>query len=226
MKPIRRWPSEIRCSTSCRAPPKLSPRTTSDSMPETVRSISTNGTPNFASRRRLLFERSLTGAITIPSTRWAIISSITSRSTSRSARVSQRRTRKPARRATSSAPRTIRVKNGFATSGTINASVPVRCRLSPLREPARDVAELRDRLLDAPARLGADPLAGVDHTRDRHGRDVCQPRDVLDRDRGCVGSHRFVGISTTIRRKFCLYRRLKRLDCGSGSVLSVPQSPP
>ena len=49
-------------------------------MPETVRSISTNGTPNFASRRRLLFERSLTGAITIPSTRWAIISSITSRS--------------------------------------------------------------------------------------------------------------------------------------------------
>ena len=42
---------------------------------------------------QVLFDRSLTGAITIPSTRWAIISSITSRSTSRSARVSQRRTR-------------------------------------------------------------------------------------------------------------------------------------
>ena len=38
-------------------------------------------------------ERSLTGAITIPSTRWAISSSTTSRSTRRSARVSQRMTR-------------------------------------------------------------------------------------------------------------------------------------
>ena len=26
---------------------------------------------------------------------------------------------------------TIKVKNGFATSGTISASVPVRCRLNP-----------------------------------------------------------------------------------------------
>ncbi len=116
------------------------------------------------------FDRSLTGAITIPSTRWAIISSITSRSTSRSARVSQRSTRKPARRATSSAPRTIKVKNGLATSGTINASVPVRCAAQPSGESARNVAELGDRLLDASPRLGADPLARVDHARDGHRR--------------------------------------------------------
>jgi hypothetical protein len=45
--------------------------------------------------------------------------------------VSQRSSLYPARRATSSEPRTISVKNGFATSGTINASVPVRCAESP-----------------------------------------------------------------------------------------------
>ena len=40
----------------------------------------------------------------------------------------------------------------------------------PAREAARNVAELGDRLLDAPAGLGADPLAVVDHARDGHRR--------------------------------------------------------
>jgi len=64
--------------------------TTSQSTPGTVRSMRTNWMPNLASRWRWPFERSLTGAIAIPSTRWAIISSITSCSIVRSARVSQR----------------------------------------------------------------------------------------------------------------------------------------
>jgi len=39
----------------------------------------------------------------------------------------------------------------------------------PAREPARDIAEILDRLLDASARLRAHPRAPVGHARDRHG---------------------------------------------------------
>ena len=47
-------------------------------------------------------------------------------------------------------------------------------------EAARHVPELRDRLLDASPRLGADAFAVVDHPRDGHRRDPRQAGDVSD----------------------------------------------
>ena len=55
--------------------------TASESMPGNGAVDEHERHPELRSRRRCVAERSLTGAITIPSTRWAIISSITSRST-------------------------------------------------------------------------------------------------------------------------------------------------